>query len=225
MARISLGPPRTLGHRLASWFSRRRHQAMLDPVAARAHNLPVGRSYDVAGTRADRPRPLDHRLKDLAVMAAAGKIACSRCMGFGFWEAAAPQQMAERIRAVPDWWDSDLFTELERLVLGYAEAMTATPPAVTDELVAQLREHLNEGQLVELTTIIAVENLRSRISAALGPQGLKEAQGFLEERGLNRERGFLEAPGSLETPGLTEARGFEEERGFNGRREIPAARP
>ena len=57
---------------------------------------------------------------------------------------------------------------LERLVLGYAEAMTATPPAVTDEMVAQLREHLDEAQLDELTAIVAVENQRSRINAALG---------------------------------------------------------
>ena len=32
MARIPLDPPRTLSYRLASWFSRRRYQDMLDPV-------------------------------------------------------------------------------------------------------------------------------------------------------------------------------------------------
>ena len=63
------------------------------------------------------------------MLAVAGKIACSRCTDLGFWGAATRQQMPpEKIRAIPDWWDSDLFTELERLVLGYAEAMTATPP-------------------------------------------------------------------------------------------------
>jgi alkylhydroperoxidase family enzyme len=119
--------------------------------------------------------PLDQRLKDLAVMAAAGKIGCGWCLDFGYWEATMNHQVpAEKIRAVPDWWDSDVFTELERLVLGYAEAMTATPPAVTDELVAQLGEHLTDAQLVELTVIIAVENLRSRINSALG----LSAQGF-----------------------------------------------
>jgi alkylhydroperoxidase family enzyme len=177
MARISLDPPRTLSYRLASWFSRRRYQAMLDPVAAMAHNAQVGRSYGIFEMQVDRWRQLDQRLKDLAVMAAAGKIGCSWCTDFGFWEATTAHQVpAEKISAVPGWWDSDLFTELERLVLGYAEAMTATPPAVTDELVAQLREHLSEAQLVELTAIIAVENLRSRINAALGltAQGFKD---------------------------------------------------
>ena len=170
MARISLDPPKTLSCRLASWFSRRRYQAMLDPVAAMAHDIPVGRSDGVFVMQVDRRRQLDRRLKDLAVMAAAGKIGCSWCPDFGFWEATTAHQVpAEEISAVPGWWDSDLFTKLERLVLGYAEAMTATPPAVTGELVADLREHLSEAQLVELTAIIAVENLRSRINAALGP--------------------------------------------------------
>jgi len=60
----------------------------------------------------------------------------------------------------------------------YAEAMTATPPRVTDAMVEALRRHLNEAQLVELTAIIAVENLRSRINSALG----LTAQGFEDQR-------------------------------------------
>jgi alkylhydroperoxidase family enzyme len=177
MARISLDPPRTLSYRLARWFARRRYHAMLDPVAAMAHNVPVGRSYGIFEMQVERWRKLDHRLKDLAVMAAAGRIGCSWCTDFGYWEATVQHQVpAEKIRAVSDWWDSDLFTELERLVLGYADSMTATPLVVTDELVAQLREHLTDAQLVELTAIIAVENLRSRINAALGltAQGFKD---------------------------------------------------
>jgi alkylhydroperoxidase family enzyme len=54
--------------------------------------------------------------------------------------------------------------------------MTATPPAVTDELVAALRAHLSQAQFVELTAIVAVANLRSRTNAALGltAQGFKD---------------------------------------------------
>ncbi len=71
--------------------------------------------------------------------------------------------------------------------------MTATPPAVTDELVAQLREQLSAAQLAELTAIIAVENLRSRINAALGPQGVREAQGVGEAHGVKESRGIAAA--------------------------------
>ena len=60
-------------------------------------------------------------------------------------------------------------------MLAYAEAMTATPPTVTDEMVETLRADLDDAQLVELTEMISVENLRSRTNSALGltSQGFK----------------------------------------------------
>ena len=178
MARISLDPPRTLSYRLAALFSRRRYGTVLDPVAAVGHNTPVGLAYGLFELQVERWRTLDQGLKDLAVMAAAATIGCSWCMDFGYWESTMKHHVpAEKIRAVPRWRDSGVFTELERLVLEYAEAMTGTPPSVTDEMVERLRDHLSEAQLVELTAIVAVENLRSRINAALG----LTAQGFRDQ--------------------------------------------
>jgi alkylhydroperoxidase family enzyme len=123
-------------------------------------------SLDPPRTLSDR---LDAGLEDLAVIAAAASIRCS-CMDLGYWESTRGRRViADRIRAIPDWQDSEVFTELERLVMLYAEAMTMTPPLVTGDLVARLREHLDEAELVELTTVIAAENMRSRMNAALGP--------------------------------------------------------
>jgi alkylhydroperoxidase family enzyme len=177
MARISLDPPTTLGYRLGRWFSRRKYGAILDPGAAIGHNMQVGRSYAIFEMQAERWHTLDRGLKDLAVTAAAARIRCAWCMDFGFWAATVGHAVpAAKIEAVPAWRDSDLFSELELLVVAYAEAMTATPPEVTDEMVAELGRHLSEAQLVELTAIIAVENLRSRINSALGPT----TQGFTD---------------------------------------------
>jgi alkylhydroperoxidase family enzyme len=177
MARISLDPPMTLMYRLGSRISRRRYGVMLDPGAAIGHNMQVGRSYALFELQVERWRTLDRGLKDIAVMAAASQIGCEWCMDFGYWEATMNHDVpAAKIRAVPGWRDSDVFSALERLVLEYAEAMTATPPAVTDDLVEELSRHLSEAELVELTAIVAVENLRSRINSALGltAQGFKD---------------------------------------------------
>jgi alkylhydroperoxidase family enzyme len=177
MARISLEPPKTLSYRIATRFARRRYGVMLDPGAAVGHNMPVARSYAIFELGVERWKKLDHGLKDMAVMAAAATIGCAWCLDFGYWESTMNHKVpAEKIRAVPQWRDSDVFTELERLVLEYAEAMTATPPEVTDDLVERLGRHLSEAQLVELTAIVAVENLRSRINSALGltAQGFKD---------------------------------------------------
>lgn len=175
MPRISLDPPKTLAYRIATRFARRRYGEMLDPAAAVGHNMQVARSYAVFELQVERWRALDTWLKDLAVLAAAARIGCNWCLDFGYWEATMRHGgPAEKIRAVPRWRDSGVFTELERLVLEYAEAMTETPPTVTDELVARLGRQLSEAQLVELTAIVAVENLRSRINSAIG----LTAQGF-----------------------------------------------
>lgn len=177
MARISLDPPKTLTFRMGAWVSRRRYGAVLDPVAAIAHNPRAARSYALFELGVRRWRALDQQLKDLAVMAAAARIGCPWCVDFGYWEATANHHVpAAKVRAVPAWRGSGVFTELERLVLEYAEAMTDTPSAVTDELVARLRRQLSDAELVELTAIVAVENLRSRINGALGltAQGFKD---------------------------------------------------
>ena len=54
--------------------------------------------------------------------------------------------------------------------------MTATPPTVTDELAAALREDLGDKAFVALTMMVAVENERSRFTSALGlkSQGFKD---------------------------------------------------
>jgi alkylhydroperoxidase family enzyme len=78
---------------------------------------------------------------------------------------------------VPRWRESDVFTPLERDVLEYAEAMTNTPPTVTDDLSARLLDRLGPAALVELTAYIAFANLATRSNVALGveSQGLSAA--------------------------------------------------
>jgi alkylhydroperoxidase family enzyme len=80
----------------------------------------------------------------------------------------------DKIRQVPTWRDSRLFSPLERDALEYAERMTITGETVTDELWARLRGHFSEAQLVELTAAVALENFRSKFNVPLGI----EAQGF-----------------------------------------------
>jgi alkylhydroperoxidase family enzyme len=71
---------------------------------------------------------------------------------------------------------SPAFSELEKLVLRYADAMTETPVEVPDELFAELRKHFSPQQMVELTSAIAWENYRARFDHAFGI----ESEGFSE---------------------------------------------
>jgi alkylhydroperoxidase family enzyme len=176
MTRIPLDPPRSPLVRLTEWYSRRTYGAVLDPGAAIAHNPRVLRTYVRYEQSLARWNRLDATLKALAVMASASTIGCSWCLDFGFWESTNRGIDPSKLRDVPHWRDSDRFTELERRVMAYAEAMTSTPLEVDDEMVAGLREHLDHAQLVELTMMISVENSRSRLNSALGltSQGFRD---------------------------------------------------
>ena len=70
--------------------------------------------------------------------------------------------------------ESDAFSPLEKAVLDYAVALSQTPANASDALVARLREHLSDEQLVELTATIAWENFRARFNRGFDVA----AQGF-----------------------------------------------
>jgi AhpD family alkylhydroperoxidase len=113
---------------------------------------------------------LDANLKSYAQLAAAGVIGCSWCLDFGYFMAHNDGLALDKVREVPRWRDSEVFTPLEREVLEYAEAMTVTPPTVTDEQVASLVAALGAPAVVELTQMVALENMRSRFNSAAGLQ-------------------------------------------------------
>jgi alkylhydroperoxidase family enzyme len=149
---------------------------VLDPLRAMGLHKGVMRAYGRFELGAGSWRRLETRIADLADMATVTMIGCPWCMDFGYWVMHTHGISHEKIEAVPTWRESDLFDPLERLAMEYAEPMTETPPAVDDGLAERLLQHLDEAQLVELTMIICLENVRSRFNAALGltAQGFKD---------------------------------------------------
>ncbi|NUK11083.1 carboxymuconolactone decarboxylase family protein [Streptomyces lunaelactis] len=176
MARVSLTPRRSLLFRVTEWYSKRTYGKVLDPARAMAHNPRVLWSDLRFEQSVAKWKSLDADLKALAVMASAAAIGCSWCMDFGHWESQERGMDVRKLHDVPVWRDSDVYTPLERDVMEYAEAMSASPPEVGDELAERLVATLGEAAFVELTAMVAVENLRSRMNAALGltSQGFKD---------------------------------------------------
>ena len=80
----------------------------------------------------------------------------------------------EKLQALAEFETASVFSAAERVALRYADAMTGTPVEVPDELFAELREHFDEPEIVELTSALAWENYRARFDHALG----FESEGF-----------------------------------------------
>jgi alkylhydroperoxidase family enzyme len=151
-----------------------------DSLAVMWHSRPVLTFGIGLGRKSSKWNDCDQGLKSYAHMAVAALIGCSFCLDLGYFQVHNEGLDEAKAREVPRWRESELFTPLERDVLTYAEAMSQTPPTVTDELSARLLEQLGPAALVELTAWVALANFYSRSNVALGI----EAQGLAAACGL-----------------------------------------
>jgi AhpD family alkylhydroperoxidase len=162
--------------RLVYRISRQRLGRDVDPlpVYAYAPGLLIGYGmFERATGKQDR---VEERLKALAETKAAAIVNCEFCCDIASSLARQAGVTEQQLLALPRYRESAEFSERERLVLDYATAMTRTPAMITDELFAALREHFDERQLVELTNVIALENMRARFNSAfdMTPAGFSE---------------------------------------------------
>jgi len=149
-------------------YARRKWGEVPDNGYVYFHNKPVMRAVLGFEGKVQRWKVLDPRLQTYATLATAGLIGCSWCLDFGYFMARNEGLDLAVVREVPRWRESEVFSPLERRVMEYAEAMTTTPPTVTDELSAALLEELGAPAMVELTQLVALENMRSRFNSAAG---------------------------------------------------------
>ena len=157
-------------------FSRRRLGDVPSPLGVYWHNRPVLKGYFAISGKAAKWEACDLDLKSFAHMAVASLVGCTWCLDFGYFEAHNENLNLDKAREVPRWRESDVFTPLERDVMAYAEAMSQTPPTVTDEMSARLLNQLGEAAMVELTAFISLANFYTRSNVAFGI----ESDGFAE---------------------------------------------
>jgi alkylhydroperoxidase family enzyme len=153
---------------LVKRFSKKLLGRVPEPLGVYWHNRPVLKATMGMGAKAQKWDACDLSLKSFAHMAVAAQIGCSWCLDFAYFQAFNEHLDLDKAREVPRWRDSVVFTPLERAVMGYAEAMTQTPPAVAEAMVAELLGQLGAAALVELTAYIGLANLNARSNVALG---------------------------------------------------------
>jgi len=151
--------------------------AVPEPVEVTYNNPKVATSTDELAASVATWDAADAGLKTFAHMAVAARIGCSWCVDVNYFLAMNHDLDLTKASQVPRWRKSGVFTPLQRDVLEYAEAMTSTPTAVTDELYARLLGQLGPAAMVELTVFIGFANLASRVNTAHGitSQGYADA--------------------------------------------------
>ena len=151
--------------------------AVPEPVEVTYNNPDVATSNLEFSARVATWGAADASLKTFAHMAVAAQVGCSWCLDVNYFLAMNHGLDLTKASQVPRWRESGVFTPLERDVLEYAEAMTSTPTAVTDELYARLLGQLGPAAMVELTVFIGFANLAGRVNTAHGitSQGYSDA--------------------------------------------------
>lgn len=139
-----------------------------DSLGVLWHHPAVLKDMMGFGRKTEKWDRLDPNLASLANMAAAATVGCSFCLDLHYFMAHSHGLDETKAREVPAWRESELFTPLERRVMEYAEAMSQTPPAVTDDLSDELLAELGAPALLELAARVGSMNLSARMNIALG---------------------------------------------------------
>jgi AhpD family alkylhydroperoxidase len=71
-----------------------------------------------------------------------------------------------QVEALADWRSSNLYSDKQRALLGYVDAMTHDID-VPDKVFAEVRGHFTERQVVELSMLIGAYNMLTRFLKAL----------------------------------------------------------
>ncbi len=157
------------------WNQRRKYGQVLVPglLWGRVPRLfmAVAALYGVLDRRAS---PIDPVLRSLVTVRVSQMNWCRFCVDINSATLARRAGAMTKVDELESWRDSTAFVPRERAALAYAEAMTDSSRRVTEDVVAGLREFFDDDAIVELTGLIAFQNLSSKFNSALDVP----AQGF-----------------------------------------------
>jgi AhpD family alkylhydroperoxidase len=165
-----------LSAKIAFFFTRRKlaqmagleTAGMLEPLRMYAHIPKLLSAYGKLEQAESRLDILSPRHRALAELKAATTVRCEYCIDLGSQIARQWGITDEELLGMADYENAACFSEVDKLILRYATAMTRTPVEVTDELFDGLRAHFDTAQLVGLTHVINLGNMRARFNIALG---------------------------------------------------------
>jgi AhpD family alkylhydroperoxidase len=156
------------------WNQRRKYGKVLGAALLWARSprlfLAVATLY---GSIDRRSSPIQPALRSLLTVRVSQINHCRFCVDLNSAALLKRGLGEDQLWALEDWRASNLFSERERIALEYAEAMTRSDLEVTDELMARLKRQFEDDAILELTALIAFQNLSSKFNAALDvpPQG------------------------------------------------------
>jgi AhpD family alkylhydroperoxidase len=157
------------------WNQKRKYGAVLEASMLWARSPRLFAGVAVLYGMIDRKlSPIDPALRSLVTVLVSQINNCSFCVDLNSATLLRRGVPSQKVEALSQWRQSDLFSGTERAALDYADAMTRYDQGVDDSVFANLREHFDDDAIIELTGLIAFQNLSSKFNSALAVP----AQGF-----------------------------------------------
>ncbi|HXG28372.1 MAG TPA: carboxymuconolactone decarboxylase family protein [Nevskiales bacterium] len=160
--------------RLFFWNQKRRYGAVLEPARLWGRSPKVFAALALLyGAFDRRSSPLEPALRALVTVRVSQINGCAFCVDINSALVLERGLAQQKLEALAEFEDSPLFSEREKAALRYAEAITYSDRQPTPEHFQALRRHFGDDAIIELTGLIAFQNLSSKFNAALGvePQG------------------------------------------------------
>ena len=154
--------------RLIFWGQKRKYGQVLNP-ALRWGRVPrlLAAVTLLYGALDNSRSSLSPVLRSLVTVRVSQISLCLYCVDINSYTLAYRCGSIEKITALANWRESTLFDDAERLALDYAETMTHTDRQVTDEQFNALKTCFDDESIVELTGLIAFQNMSCKFNNAL----------------------------------------------------------
>ena len=156
------------------WNQKRKYGAVLESALLWAHSpklfLGVAALYGMIDRKTS---PLPPPLRSLLTVRVSQLNGCRFCVDLNSATLLKRGVSEEKVAAPAAWRESNLFDERERVALDYTEAMTLSDRGIEDALMTRVRRHFDDDAMIELTALIAFQNMSSKFNSALAvpPQG------------------------------------------------------
>lgn len=126
-------------------------------------------------------------LKPLVALVASTAAGCRYCQAHEAVDALAHGVPPERVGEIWAFETSARFSPAERAALRLARDASVVPNAVTDQHFVELRRHWDDGQIVELLSVIALFGFLNRwndtVATRLEDTPLRASRDLLEQQG------------------------------------------
>jgi AhpD family alkylhydroperoxidase len=115
-----------------------------------------------------RNSPIEPGLRALVQVRISQINWCEFCVDLNGATALERSVAPSKLAALAQYEASAEYSEKEKAALAYVEAATDSTRRVDEALRARLRGHFSEHEILELTALIAFQNLSSKFNSAIG---------------------------------------------------------